>query len=171
MVPTNFGDFWNGSSGRTFSSKGGTPIIAHRAGKPAIATQGSWSLSTLPFPSPTPHSSVITLRGQHHACNSQQVLWITAMHLSFGAMSKETYYDAGGQPVSKLLMSMVDGTKYLHSCDNRSILGNPYKLRSFRSPTIRPGCSAIIMLMFILSGDVELNPGPKNDTVYPCGFY
>ena len=72
--------------------------------------------------------------------------------------------------MSKLLMSMVEGTRYLRLCDNHSILGNPYKLRSFRSPTIRPGRSAIIMLMLILSGDVELNPGPKNDTVYPCRF-
>ena len=52
-------------------------------------------------------------------------------------------------------------------CHGRRALGNPTKPVS-----IKPGrhTSAIIYTLLILCGDIESNPGPTTETIYPCGI-
>ena len=42
--------------------------------------------------------------------------------------------------------------------------------KSWTKPFHRPTRRTIITLMLLLCGDVELNPGPVNKSIYPCGF-
>ena len=42
--------------------------------------------------------------------------------------------------------------------------------KSWTKPFHRPTRRTIITLMLLLCGDVELNLGPVNKSIYPCGF-
>ena len=46
------------------------------------------------------------------------------------------------------------------------------KLRQPKSDClkIRPDCKSLYAIILLLSGDVELNPGPSTKSVYPCGI-
>ena len=48
--------------------------------------------------------------------------------------------------------------------------GQFYQTNSlFQIPPLKPGRTTIILLMPLLCGDIELNPGPGNTSIYPCG--
>ena len=64
----------------------------------------------------------------------------------------------------------IDSDSKLALCDNCNYIGNPFKFRSFRKPPLKPSHRTIISLMLFICGDVEMNPGPGNSSIYPCGF-
>ena len=74
------------------------------------------------------------------------------------------------QPISVLLKCWTHLHTKLSLCDNKNFLGNPFKIRSFKISPLKPRPRTVILLMLILCGDVELNPGPGNSSYYPCGF-
>ena len=48
--------------------------------------------------------------------------------------------------------------------------GQFYQTNSlFQIPPLKPGRTTIILLMPLLCGDIELNPGPGNTSIYLCG--
>ena len=44
------------------------------------------------------------------------------------------------------------------------------KGRNFRNPLLSPSPNTAVFLTLFLCGDIELNPGPGNASIYPCGI-
>ena len=65
---------------------------------------------------------------------------------------------------------VLDMDLRLQLCNNLHYIGNPFKYRSFRYPPLKPRHSTVILLMLLLCGDVETNPGPGDSTLYPYGI-
>lgn len=62
--------------------------------------------------------------------------------------------------------SMVECASCLKLCTKEAFIS---KIRSFKNPPLKQGHTTIILLMLLLCGDIELNPGPVNASIYPCG--
>lgn len=123
--------------------------------------------STLPALSHSPHQ-------QHNAIHRKYILlWLIAVRICHYRILEHA--DQGSEvnlSVTESLTNFAERDVRLMLCDNSDVLGNPYKLRSFKTLPLIPCHSAIIMLMLFQCGDLELNPGPgvHTSTVYPCGF-
>ena len=74
------------------------------------------------------------------------------------------------KPLTMSTNCLIDSDSKLALCDNCNYIGNPFKFRSFRKPPLKPSHRTIISLMLFICGDVEMNPGPGNSSIYPCGF-
>ena len=74
------------------------------------------------------------------------------------------------KPLTMSTNCLIDSDSKLALCDNRNYIGNPFKFRSFKKPPLKPSHRSIISLMLFICGDVEMNPGPGNSSIYPCGF-
>ena len=74
------------------------------------------------------------------------------------------------KPLTMSTNCPIDSDSKLALCDNCNYIGNPFKFRSFRKPPLKPSHRTIISLMLFICGDVEMNPGPGNSSIYPCGF-
>lgn len=63
-------------------------------------------------------------------------------------------------------ISFVEISSCLRICTSDNFLA---KIRSFKNTPLHQGHITVILLTLLLCGDVEPNPGPRNDPVYPCG--
>ena len=63
-------------------------------------------------------------------------------------------------------ISFVELSSCLRICTSDNFLA---KIRSFKNTPLHQGRITVILLTLLLCGDVEPNPGPRNDPVYPCG--
>ena len=61
---------------------------------------------------------------------------------------------------------MVEYDSFLKLCTRDNFIK---KNCSFKNPPLTPGHTTIILLMILLCGDIELNPGPENTSFYPYG--
>jgi len=69
-------------------------------------------------------------------------------------------------PITLETTSLVDSTNILGLCTRR----DAYTCM-IRKTTLKSGSrqTAIILLLLMIGGDVQMNPGPKASTIYPCG--
>ena len=74
------------------------------------------------------------------------------------------------KPLTMSTNCLIDSDSKFALCENCNYIGNPFKFRSFRKPPLKPSHRTIISLMLFICGDVEMNPGPGNSSIYPCGF-
>ena len=98
-------------------------------------------------------------------------LWLLTVQLRNIFDENGTQSSVAMVTVTQTMKNNCEYNNLLYLCDNKNCIGNPYKLRSLRQPPLRTDRRTIIILMLLLCGDVELNPGPVvEDTFYPCGF-
>ena len=84
-------------------------------------------------------------------------IWLIAMQISSFCMSdveNDLCYHGMG------FNGLFDAIKF----------GHIRQYKSWAKPFHRPTRKSIIMIMLLMCGDVEMNPGPVNDSIYPCGY-
>ena len=86
-----------------------------------------------------------------HACHS-----VHTLHIQKSVISCATIFKSGSaKPFTH------------HLCDNSAYLSNMYKLHKCAIPQYQ---GSVTLLVLLLCGDIELNPGPPVPSLYPCGI-
>ena len=79
-----------------------------------------------------------------------------SISLTFGISNCQFYRYDNGMGLNGLL----DAIKF----------GHILQYKSWAKPFHRPTRKSIIIIMLLMCSDVEMNPGPVNDSIYPCGY-